>query len=106
MSFWQADTPLSSPRIMFSESRTVVRNPVVASETGLRWTHFWLKTGCGNLTLPEAIAADHEADDEPVILKFPTAKRQRQKPPPKPVGKIKRRTFLGGLLSHYERVAA
>ena len=62
--------------------------------------------GRENLTLPEAIEADHEADDEPVILKFPTAERERPKATPQPVGKIKRHKFLGGLLSHYERVAA
>lgn len=57
------------------------------------------------LTLPEAIEADHDADDEPVILKFPTAERERPKVAPQPVGKVMRHKFLGGLLIHYERVA-
>lgn len=53
--------------------------------------------------LPEAIEADHEAYDEPVILKFPTAERARPKRIPQPVGKITREKFLVGLLSHDER---
>jgi hypothetical protein len=69
------------------------------------WTTF-VAVASGKGELPEAIEADHEADDEPVILKFPTAECERPKAAPQPVGKIKRHKFLGGLLSHYERAAA
>lgn len=55
----------------------------------------------GNLTLPVAI--EQEEAEEERVLKFPGVEESKQD---EPVGEVIRHRLLGGLISHYERVAA